>query len=346
MNRDYHDLARILGMQGRYGDTLVAHISPSEAAALRQMGGAGTRNPRTGLLEFWANGGGPGGAGFGGSGVHGGADTGGGARSGGRGAVGNHSGAASSGATGGDIGGSSSGSGKDDGSGGSYQDSDSGGWGTNDLAGGLGTDVFGQDSELGQFIDRVGGFLSDVADGIGTGVTVGGMTGTPIGLLGGAALGAAYGAYHNLTKDDDSDGGMNRNDGTPGVGEGIGGAVQDGNGPGFHAGTGDGSGGTDTGNGGGGVSSGPGGPGNPNYGGLSSLNHASVAQNAQQSNAGGGLLAALDPAIAGNIASRAQIPAGLLPYLAMNPPGFPGYTGTSRFGTGVIPAYNYYRPLA
>jgi hypothetical protein len=83
----------------------LAHISPDEAQVLKDRGGSGTVNPDTGLPEFWANGGGPGGAGFGGSGVHGGADTGtGGARSGGRGAMGNHSGPASAGATSHDLG--------------------------------------------------------------------------------------------------------------------------------------------------------------------------------------------------------------------------------------------------
>ncbi len=48
---------------GRNGDTLLAHITPKEAAMLKRKGGAGTRNPRTGLLEFWdgdADGNGPG----------------------------------------------------------------------------------------------------------------------------------------------------------------------------------------------------------------------------------------------------------------------------------------------
>ncbi|HWA43389.1 MAG TPA: hypothetical protein VHA10_09285 [Hypericibacter adhaerens] len=46
------DLATRLGRQGRGGDTLVAHISPREAMMLKLLGGSGTRNPRTGLLEF------------------------------------------------------------------------------------------------------------------------------------------------------------------------------------------------------------------------------------------------------------------------------------------------------
>ena len=37
---------------GRGNDTLLAHITPEEAALLKSRGGAGTRNPQTGLLEF------------------------------------------------------------------------------------------------------------------------------------------------------------------------------------------------------------------------------------------------------------------------------------------------------
>jgi hypothetical protein len=42
-----------MAQQGRYGDTMLAHISPSEARMLRQMGGSGTINPNTGLPEFF-----------------------------------------------------------------------------------------------------------------------------------------------------------------------------------------------------------------------------------------------------------------------------------------------------
>lgn len=38
--------------KGRGGDTMLAHINEDEARMLRMMGGAGTRNPHTGLLEF------------------------------------------------------------------------------------------------------------------------------------------------------------------------------------------------------------------------------------------------------------------------------------------------------
>jgi hypothetical protein len=38
---------------GRNGDTMLAHITPSEARMLRRNGGSGTVNPRTGLPEFF-----------------------------------------------------------------------------------------------------------------------------------------------------------------------------------------------------------------------------------------------------------------------------------------------------
>ena len=47
--------ARRLQKHGRGGDTLLAHINPREAAALKRMGGKGTPNPKTGLLEFDEN---------------------------------------------------------------------------------------------------------------------------------------------------------------------------------------------------------------------------------------------------------------------------------------------------
>lgn len=42
-----------LASKGRYGDTILAHINPEEAALLKSMGGAGTVNPQTGLREFY-----------------------------------------------------------------------------------------------------------------------------------------------------------------------------------------------------------------------------------------------------------------------------------------------------
>jgi hypothetical protein len=78
-------LARTLGAMGRGNDTLVAHITPREALMLAAMGGSGTTNPYTGLLEF-DDGGGDGGGGDGGGGDGsdgGGADSGGGGEEGG-----------------------------------------------------------------------------------------------------------------------------------------------------------------------------------------------------------------------------------------------------------------------
>lgn len=41
-----------LAARGVKGDTLLAHINPREVGILRQAGGVGTRNPKTGLLQF------------------------------------------------------------------------------------------------------------------------------------------------------------------------------------------------------------------------------------------------------------------------------------------------------
>ena len=38
---------------GRFGDTMLAHVSPDEAALLELLGGAGTTNPETGLPEYF-----------------------------------------------------------------------------------------------------------------------------------------------------------------------------------------------------------------------------------------------------------------------------------------------------
>ena len=45
---------RTLARQGRMGDTMLAHISPEEAAMLKARGGAGTINPRTGLPQYFS----------------------------------------------------------------------------------------------------------------------------------------------------------------------------------------------------------------------------------------------------------------------------------------------------
>jgi hypothetical protein len=43
----------ILRKQGRYGDTELAHVNPREKALLKALGGAGSRNPRTGMKEYF-----------------------------------------------------------------------------------------------------------------------------------------------------------------------------------------------------------------------------------------------------------------------------------------------------
>jgi hypothetical protein len=50
---DLPGLAQLLESKGRKGDTMLAHITPQEAALLKSRGGAGTMNPDTGLPEFY-----------------------------------------------------------------------------------------------------------------------------------------------------------------------------------------------------------------------------------------------------------------------------------------------------
>jgi len=52
---DLKALAEMLRRQGRGQDTILAHITPQEAALLKARGGAGTINPDTGLPEFEIN---------------------------------------------------------------------------------------------------------------------------------------------------------------------------------------------------------------------------------------------------------------------------------------------------
>jgi len=55
----YADIAEM----GDGGDTELAHVNLKEVAILKAHGGAGTINPRTGLVEFKGKGGGGGGGG-------------------------------------------------------------------------------------------------------------------------------------------------------------------------------------------------------------------------------------------------------------------------------------------
>lgn len=43
-----------LASKGRYGDTMLAHVTPEEANLLKLLGGSGTINPDTGLPEFFS----------------------------------------------------------------------------------------------------------------------------------------------------------------------------------------------------------------------------------------------------------------------------------------------------
>lgn len=45
---------RTLAARGRLGDTMLAHVSPEEAALLKARGGAGTLNPETGLPQYFS----------------------------------------------------------------------------------------------------------------------------------------------------------------------------------------------------------------------------------------------------------------------------------------------------
>jgi len=47
------DLDESVSYQGRFGDTIAAHINTAEMQLLKELGGSGTRNPVTGMLEFF-----------------------------------------------------------------------------------------------------------------------------------------------------------------------------------------------------------------------------------------------------------------------------------------------------
>ena len=52
LKTDLSDLGALLQAHGRGKDRVLAHITPKEAALLKARGGRGSRNPKTGLLEF------------------------------------------------------------------------------------------------------------------------------------------------------------------------------------------------------------------------------------------------------------------------------------------------------
>lgn len=353
MNGDFHSLARRLGLNGRYGDTMVAHISPAEATILKLLGGSGTRNPRTGLLEFWNNAGGPGGAGFGGGGPsaggggiagggHGG-DIGGGSNAGkGKGHVGPHG--PMGGGTGAFTGGASPGLG----------------------VGSTGAPVSerqaviraGYQNALDDYGDDDNSFGEDVANAIGSLLGISEIDPATLGMGaydaqdpandirtdGGVAEGADWGFDYGSALA----GVLGRVAGVPFASQAYDlaryGLQQAGLlGPNF--GIADfgpdpfGGSQTSTQNAGGGmVADGPG-------AGNTRIGNASGGQGAS-SNAGGGLVAISDPSNAGSAAPPPPVPAGLLQYLAQNPPYLPGHTGMTRFGTGAVPPFDYYRPIA
>jgi hypothetical protein len=105
---DLKAMAKKVAAAGTGNDTMLAHITPREAAKLKSMGGSGLVNRRTGLLSFDdGNGGGPGDSGggsSGGTGGNGGAADGAGGGAG-TGGVGGEAGAGSTGdSTGGAVG--------------------------------------------------------------------------------------------------------------------------------------------------------------------------------------------------------------------------------------------------
>ena len=58
MKRRARSLEKALARKGRFGDTELAHVNRREKALLMALGGAGTRNPHTGLPEFYESDGG------------------------------------------------------------------------------------------------------------------------------------------------------------------------------------------------------------------------------------------------------------------------------------------------
>jgi hypothetical protein len=53
--RQRQAIERALASRGVHGDNRIVHVSDAEVARLKAMGGVGTRNPRTGLLQFYGD---------------------------------------------------------------------------------------------------------------------------------------------------------------------------------------------------------------------------------------------------------------------------------------------------
>jgi len=333
------DLARLLGAKGRNGDSLVAHINPQEASLLKALGGSGTRNPRTGLLEFSPMGGQAGGKD--GTGI-GGSEKGGRSNSG--------AGPAAAGAGQGHLGmGYGGGVGMDKRS--TADAPQKGGYGktAKGAAGGM-VGVAPDSTQSGGTAEQSGApfsggsvadkdFFDRFAGGLfgGLGSTVGGTLGTLaggpfggiLGTIGGAAAEAAFGgpSEKDNTKQDGTSGGPAGSGGSGGPGPGAGPGSESGAGMGY----------------GGGVGIGGSGPGNIPGSLAAAARQAEIDRATATQPQNTGLIAALSPPVPG---AMPALPAGLLQYLAQNPGLIQGLTNTSRFGTGSVAPLNYMRTYA
>jgi hypothetical protein len=306
-------LLHLLESQGRNGDNMLVHVNPAEALILKMLGGSGTKNPHTGLFEFYGSEGGAGSMGksTGGQGSAGADKSVGGDRGGGpaRSGVGNENSAA----------GGLSAEKRDTSYGGGYSGGSGSGGGGQGSAPAI-TTKWGNENAYN-------GDVNDTADpGVDLGVGLGEGIGTAAGAVVAGELGAAVlGGFGSLI------------DKLAGWGHvTIGGqsvtdkrdSFKDGSGSGGASNIGRGNSRGDSGN----------------LGGL--------GQTAQQNNAGGGLVATpvtppvAPPTIGPPPTSSDQLTQGLLAYLAQNPGMLQGYTGTSRFGTGTVSPFSYYRPIA
>jgi len=323
-----YDLGRLLGSRGRRGDTMVAHISPLEAMILQLLGGAGTRNPATGLPEFYM------------SGTVGAAD---------RAAA--NSGTALGGGRGGNGGIANVGSkyGNENAAIGTFgnttaeRNSMYGGTRAVSAAAGAGSvntamhhpystayeDMSAALSQLNEpgFIER------NLFDLFNNGITIDkyGRLATSIGFDPASLIGTVAGF------------GL----GVPGLGS-LAGIVSDqlghplgfgiGTRAGFNSSLGAGSGSSN--------SAGPAGPGGGPGNHSGSTLAAAQRANTQQTNAGGGAVAAPSAPIGPPPTTQPNLPVGLLAYLAQNPGILQGYATSSRFGPGSVAPVNYLRTLA
>jgi hypothetical protein len=317
--------ARLLAARGRHGDTLLAHITPLEAVILQLLGGSGTINPKTGLPEFWGLGGGVASGGHGDAGD----GTGGASRGNGDGGKGSRNdskqGTAAKNAQQAHLG-AGYGSGSQTGI--SQGDIDKMVTGPSYRTAGGPTVKRGVtgDASLGHTPDQRGfrDVLGDILGGAWRGSQIGGTIGSfggPAGSLIGTGGGAIVGGIHGAINGSDP-AGVTR-------GQNVGAPEKGANG-------------SDTGSNQGGLGANG---GRGDSGGLP-IPHTAIAQNAQQANAGGGLLAVLNPAAPTTVSTTPTLPVGLLQYLAQNPGLLQGFTANTRFGPGTVAPVHYGQPFA